>query len=159
MKVYFGQIYVEPGVSYQFTHHFQQWLGQFVSVHVCASPEFISSYGMDYSLMIRISAKSGIELPEIKGPTVFKRDKDVEFSIFLPHNKSQVTDYSLVLQQLMLGVIHILSSVKIDTSSLLDHLPHLIDEALNTPSMIRDQSTLAHNALSDASQNPNVVAS
>jgi hypothetical protein len=36
--------------------------------------------------MVRINARTGSAENEIKGPTVFKRTKDVEYTLFLPYD-------------------------------------------------------------------------
>ena len=84
MQVFFGQIYIKPGISFGFSHRFQTYLGQKVSALVSPSREFTERYGSDWELMFRISAKEGITENELRGPTVFRKDKDVEFTIFLP---------------------------------------------------------------------------
>jgi hypothetical protein len=84
MKVYFGQIWVTSTAQLNFSHHFQIALSDVVSGLVAPSREFIQRFGEDYCLTIRISAKNGISNNEIKGPIVYKRDKEAEFVVFLP---------------------------------------------------------------------------
>src|SRR5438128_660345 len=84
MKVHFGQIYIEPGVEFPFSHLFQRYLAKEVTALVVPSGKFIEKYGSDFELMFRISAKNGIQDNEIRGPTVFRKAKDVEYTVFLP---------------------------------------------------------------------------
>ena len=84
MQIFFGQIYIKPGISFPFSLHFQRVLGERISSLVSTSVDFEKRYGSEWNIMIRISAKDGIEKNEIRGPTVFRKSKDVEFSVFLP---------------------------------------------------------------------------
>src|SRR5262252_8362153 len=89
MKVHFGQIYVEPGITFPFSLHFQRRLSDEVSALLAPSAKFIQQYGENWELMFRISAKRTIHDCEIRGPSVFKKDKDLEFTIFLPFDVIQ----------------------------------------------------------------------
>src|SRR5947207_12558625 len=92
MKIFVGQIYIEPGASYPFSHQFQTWLGEELTNRVQPSQQFLRAYPDGFDLIFRVSAKSKINKPEIKGPTVFKRGKDVEFTVFLPHDGREPSD-------------------------------------------------------------------
>ena len=84
MIVFVTQIYIEPGCDYPCPHIFQQFVSQEITRRVEMSTSFAQQVGPDFKLIFRMSAKPALEAPEIKGPTVFKKDKDVEFTIFLP---------------------------------------------------------------------------
>src|SRR5438132_14279232 len=84
MKVWFGQIYIGPGVSFPFSHHFQRRLSHEVTALVEPSEKFIKKFGREFELMFRISAKQKLKRNEIRGPTVFNKTRDVEYTIFLP---------------------------------------------------------------------------
>ena len=86
MKVHFGQIYIEPGIAFPFSHHFQRRLAADITSLITPSAAFIATYGADWELMIRISAKTGIDENEIRGPSVYMADKGVEFSVFVPYD-------------------------------------------------------------------------
>lgn len=85
MKVFLGQIYGEPGVSFPFSHHMQTWLGNQLSDLATPSSEFLKKYSADFDLMVRVSARTKSAEVEVKGPTVFKKTKDVEYTVFLPY--------------------------------------------------------------------------
>jgi hypothetical protein len=87
MNIYFGQIYITPGVSFPWTIHFQRLLGETVTSLVRPGPRFIAQYGENWNLMFRISAKRGILSSEIRGPSKFRKDLRVEYSIFLPFDQ------------------------------------------------------------------------
>jgi hypothetical protein len=82
MKIFVGQIYIKPGITFPFSLQFQRWLGDALTERVEASEQFCKAYGANFALGLRISAKEEISEPEIKGPTVFKRNRNVEFTIF-----------------------------------------------------------------------------
>ena len=84
MKVHFRQIYIEPGVTFPFSCDLQRRLAREVSALVEPSAKFLKKYGDDFELTFNVSAKSGIDANEIRGPSVFRRAKDVEYTIFLP---------------------------------------------------------------------------
>jgi hypothetical protein len=87
MNIYFGQIYITPGVSFPWSIHFQRLLGETVTPLVSPGPRFIAQYGENWNLMFRISAKRGILSSEIRGPSKFRKDRRVEYSIFLPFDQ------------------------------------------------------------------------
>src|SRR5262249_28304632 len=84
MKVAFSQVYIEPGANFPFSVHFQRLLTTEVTALVQPSANFLETYGEVSELIFRVSAKHRLEDNEIKGPTVFKKEKDVEFTVFLP---------------------------------------------------------------------------
>ena len=84
MNVFFSQIYIEPGVDFPFSYHFQRRLSEQVTSLVMPSARFLAKYGDDYKLIFNVSAKQVIQVNEIRGPTVFKKTKDVEYTAFLP---------------------------------------------------------------------------
>ena len=85
MKIYFGQLYIQAGISFPFNSSFQRFLSEEVSKLVEMNPKFEQSYGTEYELMFRISAKKELLTNEICGPTIFKKEKDIEYTIFLPY--------------------------------------------------------------------------
>jgi len=84
MKVWFGQVYIEPGVNFPFSHHFQRRLSQEVTALTKPSREFIKKHGEDFELMFNVSAKQALQDNEIRGPAVFRKTKDLEYTVFLP---------------------------------------------------------------------------
>jgi len=44
----------------------------------------VKKYGEDWDLMFRISARAAIGDTDIRGPSVFRKNRNVEYSIFLP---------------------------------------------------------------------------
>ena len=87
MKVSVGQIYIQAGVDFPFSFDMQSWISKELSALASPGPAFLKSYGKGFELIIRLSAKTELGENEIKGPTVFKKDKDVEYTLFLPYDR------------------------------------------------------------------------
>ena len=86
-----------------------------------------------------MSAKEGLARPEIKGPTVFKRDKDVEYTVFLPFDRSVDMDantLSRALDLLLSSMIEILEELDMTTTGLSAELSAIIDRILGDAKMI-----------------------
>ncbi len=67
--------------------------------------------------MFRMSAKAEIAEPEIRGPNVFQRNNDVEYSIFLtfdPEHAQSDEGLRNVLRQLLDQIIGIAASLEMD---------------------------------------------
>jgi hypothetical protein len=139
MSIYVSQIYPEAGVSYPFNHRFQKYLSDLVSAKVGTSKKFADMYGPEYDLIFRMSAKEGLAKPEIKGPTVFKRDKDVEYTVFLPFDRSVEMDaktLSRALDFLLSNMIEILKELEMTTTGLSEELSAIVDRILGDAKMI-----------------------
>ena len=140
MKIFVGQIYIKAGVAFPFSLRFQKWLGDALSERVEASMQFSNKYGSGFELGLRISAKEDIEQPEIKGPTVFKQDKTVEFTIFLPYRANDYHDLkvaSLLVNQMLQSIVIILQQIDLDPTDILRDTVYLQSEFLNTQNLMR----------------------
>lgn len=135
MKVHFGQIYIEPGVNFPFSHGFQLRLGKEITDLVSPSPSFIKKYGPDWELMFRISAKSGREDNEIRGPTVFRKDKDLEYTVFLPDDtiKRSTKVPETAMQFLLEGCCTAFEILAIDTAMLKGRMASIIEQFSSDP--------------------------
>ena len=83
MKVNFCQTYIEPEVDFPFSHHFQHRISAEVTALVEPSAKFIKKYGRDFELTFNVSAKTALQDNEIRGPTVYRKTKNVEVHDFL----------------------------------------------------------------------------
>ncbi len=137
MKVYFGQVYIQVGISFPFSHLFQNFLGTKVTELVKPSSKFIKCYAEDYSLMFRISAKKELTENEIRGATVYKKDKDVEFSIFLPYTPimQKENPNREALKYLFEGIYEVLEKYEINVSMLKSEQNKIIDKIMSSPEM------------------------
>ena len=142
MKVWFGQIYIEPGVSFPFSHHFQRRLSQEVTALVKPSANFLKNYGEDFELMFRISAKKALHDNEIRGPTVFRKTKDVEYTLFLPFTviMRHADAPKVALTFLLKGVCDVFDLLEIDKTKLIEKQASLIDGICSDPTMLAEPS-------------------
>lgn len=139
MRIYVSQIYIEVGVEYPFSHHFQRYLSEELTRWVTPSESFVNDYGEDYDVIFNVSAKAGITQPQIMGPTIFAKDKDVEFTIFLPFEKSEARGqkaYRRVLRQLVYQVVEVLRRLDMDVSRLSEEIDRIVDRIVGDPRMI-----------------------
>jgi hypothetical protein len=137
MQVFFGQIYIQVGVGFPFSHRFQRRLSNEVTAVTVPSAKFINKYGADYNLMFNVSAKKEIQDNEIRGPTVFKKDKDVEYTVFLPFDvitrNPEVAKSALGF--LLKGVCYVFELLDIETASLVERQASLIEQICADPMM------------------------
>ena len=139
MKIFVGQIYIKPGVSFPFSLRFQKWLGDALTQRVVASELFRNAYADNFRLGLRISAKDDIDQTEIKGPTVFKRDKSVEFTIFLPHRICNYNEPECslgVLRLILRSAIRVLEGLGLDAAKVKNDLAALEDDFVSTPGLL-----------------------
>jgi len=137
MNIYVSQIYQEAGVNYPFTHRFQQFISKAITERIVESERFAAQYGKDFDLIFRMSAKSDIAETEIKGPTVFKKDNDVEYTIFLPFRGDGYDSTSLyeVVKLLLSGIVHVLDELGFDSARVSDNADEIARHAIETPAM------------------------
>ena len=138
MTIHFGQVYVQPGVSFPFTHHFQRRLSEAISALVEPSPTFAKKFGDDYALIFRISAKKGLHDNEVLGPTVFKKARDVEYTVFLPFDEiARSSDVPrTALRYLLKGVCSVFNSLGIDSSRVVGAQESIVEGICSDPKMI-----------------------
>jgi len=137
MNIYYSQFYYQAGSSFPFSYKFQIYLSEETTRLVKPSTRFIELHGEDYSLMFRISAKRELAINEIVGPTVYKKDKDVEYSIFLPYTPiiQQSEPYISALEHILEGAYEILDDYEIDTSKLKAEQGVIINNIVTLPEM------------------------
>jgi hypothetical protein len=134
-----SQIYIEPGVNFPFSHIAIKYIDEGISDLVVPSAKFIHKYGDDYRLIFNISAKHSLEENEIRGPTVFKRTKDVEYSIFLPFTVivSRADAPQTALKFLFQGIYAVFDSLEIDASRVREQEPSMIEHVCSDQAMFR----------------------
>jgi hypothetical protein len=137
MKIYFGQIYIQAGISFLFNHLFQKFMGTKVTEFIEPSSKFIKLHGEDYNLIFRISAKKELAINEIRGATVYKKDKDVEFTIFLPYTviMQTIEPNKEALKYLFDGIYEVLGKYEINILKLKSEQDMIIDKIMSSPEM------------------------
>lgn len=140
MQIHFGQIYIEQGAYFPFTCDFQRYISAEVSSSVVPSTAFITKYGDDYSLIFRISAKQSLYENEIRGPTVFKKTKDVEFTIFLPFEEIMHRAHppSAALNWIFAGVYSVFDRLDIEAGTLRERQSFIIKHICSDSQMFED---------------------
>ncbi len=145
MNVYFRQVYVYPGVDFPFTHVCQKFLSHEVTEAIVVSDKFIKSYGSEFNLTFNISAKNGLRDNETKGPSVFRKTADVEYTIFLPFDviinegdeKRRHKDVPrLALQFLFKGIYSVFEVLGISPAAVREKQDSLIEQICSDPSML-----------------------
>jgi hypothetical protein len=141
-----SQIYAQVGVSFPFSWHFQRLLTDKLTEVLRPSPKFSHRYGDDFTIIFRISAKAEIADIEIRGPTVYKKAKDVEYSIFLPYKiisqeGGKEARYNRALEYLFMGMVKVLQSLEINTTALENAIPLLVKEVFVNPLMLEKEDS------------------
>lgn len=138
MEVAIGQVYIRPGVNFPFSFRMQVWLSKKLTSAATKADAFEKKYGAGFSLMINLSAKTQISANEIKGPAVFKKDKDVEYTLFLPFDVIRAAEESrqAAAEYLLTGIHSIFEKVGIDTIKLDKKKTSIIDNLCSDPTML-----------------------
>ncbi len=141
MKIFVRQIYIEPRVNYPFSVHFQRFIHVELTKRLSASDLFLRKYGNDFTLVFNLSAKAALSQPEIRGPTVFRKTKDVEYTIFLPFNMDRPqgpATYRRALEMLIASICKVLAKLEFDVSQLSRDSDQIIEMILSDPKMISE---------------------
>ena len=140
MRVFIGQIYIKPGVDFPFSHQMQGWLGEQLSSMANPSAEFVRKYGADFALVVRVSADTGIVENRIKGPTIFKKTRDVEYTVFLPFDViDKASDGCRVaLDFLLRGIESVFHQAGIDAERLPERKASILDHICSDASMFTE---------------------
>lgn len=142
MKVSFSQVYIELGANFPFSVHFQRLLTKEVTALVQPSRNFIESYGADFELGFNVSAKHSLKDNEVRGPTIFKKSKAVEYTVFLPFDliMSHMDAPKRALLFLLIGVCDVFDMLEIDKTKLLERRQSVIDAICSDPTMLAEPS-------------------
>jgi hypothetical protein len=155
MRVYFGQVYIEQGAEFPFTCDFQRYISQEVTSLVKTSSKFIEKYGDDFKLGFNVSAKHELEKNEVRGPSVFRKAKDVEYTIFLPFAvfMQQPDPRLAALGFLFQGVYDVFRRLEIDSSKLQEQEGRIIQHICSNSEMFESET---QHLASQARNGPNV---
>lgn len=140
MNIYLGQFYIEAGASFPFSLFFQKWFGKNLTEFSNGWGINIEKYPEDFDLIFRISSKTKINEIEIKGPSIFKKDKNVEFTIFIPYRKIEQGDIDgikVVCRSLIHAIELVFLEIGISPSILRSRSQEMIDAIVNNPDMFK----------------------
>ena len=116
-----------------------------MSAVTITSSQFLQRFGEDWNLVFNVSAKADISENEIRGPSIFKKTKDVEFTVFLPFDviQSEPSVPQAALGFLLQGVGSVFQSLGVASQKLKDREATLIERICADPKMFKgpfDQS-------------------
>jgi hypothetical protein len=139
MMVSIGQVYIKPGVNFPFSHLMQIWVSEELSSVADDCAEFQKKYGREFELIVRISADTQIADNVLKGPTVFRKAKDVEYSVFLPIDiiVKAPGGCRVAMEFLMAGIRSVFQKVGIDPTKLDERKAVIIDHVCSDPIMLK----------------------
>lgn len=140
MKVSIGQIYNKPGVSFPFSHLMQRWLAKELSAITNPSAAFVKKYGADFRLTIRVSADTQIADCQVKGPAVFKKDKGIEYSVYLPFDTivADPRGCRAAVEFLVAGIRSIFEKIGADPTELDKKRGFIVDHICSDPTMLSE---------------------
>ncbi len=141
MRVIVSQLYPEARTWFPFTQFFQSKLSDWLSQKASMWQVFDETYGTDYTLIFRMSAKRDISQTEIVGPTVFRRTKDVEYTIFLPFDGSlsyDNQDLLLAATRCVTAVSEILTKLQICVDGIAVSSDSFIKELIVDPKSVEE---------------------
>jgi hypothetical protein len=140
MKVAVAQIYIEPGASFPFSYLMQRWLSQELSSLATPTNAFLKRNGEGFMLTVYISAKTKAESNEIRGPSVAKKSKIVEYTLFLPYD---VIDRSedrcrAAMTHIVTGIQSIFQLAEIEAEGLEARRAAILDHVCADPTMLEE---------------------
>jgi hypothetical protein len=139
MTVYITQMYTEPGEDYPFSHLWQGRLSDEITKYIKPSKKFCRLYGNDFDLDLYVDANSSLASPQVSGPIALKKDKSVEYIITLTFDRNAdpkiPKSFVNVLKEVFEAVCNVLDDLEIDTNSLNNAIPALIDKIVEDKSM------------------------
>ena len=142
MRVSFTQVYTKVGVDFPFSWKLQKYLRDQISAVVKSSAK-LEAMGAPEELAFYISARSGIQSTDVRGPAVSKRLKTVEFSLFLPFSEAARTEAfpEKPLRELLAGVREVLAVLEIDTTSYDKICPRIVAYVISNKAEFTDYNS------------------
>lgn len=141
MKISFVQLYSEVGAS------FDRIDGPLLHALVVRLnglekniPELAKKFqGGDFKLLFTLSAKSGVAAVDIKGPTVWKKENKVGFSLFLPWRKTNdfIDEVEFVLPWISKAIVSVFHKYDVDGSGVDLVIREVIEETKASPDKFR----------------------
>ena len=140
MNVSFSQIYMVPGVDFPLSHSFQHRISKDVSRSIKSSATFLKRYGAEFELVFNVSAKPRIRTSKICGPSVSKKTKRVDYTIFLPFDAilRHADAPRVAVKSLLEAVCDVLVRLEIDTARLVARQNAIIEGICSDPKMLEE---------------------
>jgi hypothetical protein len=140
MKIVFSQIFVQVGVKFNFSYKLYKYLQEELCWLIAPSVKFIKLYKEDYEIIFNVSAKKELAINEIVGPRTSKKNKTIEFTIFLPYTPTmqEPEPNKSALGYLFQGIYEVLGKYEIDMSKLKAEQERMIDKIMSSPEMFEE---------------------
>jgi hypothetical protein len=138
MRFYLGQVYSKPWVSFPFSHELQRYLSREIGARIAPSGSFVARYGADWALTLRLGADTNLTRNKIEGPSVSKKNRDVEYALVLPFDaivESSGDLHRAALEFALVGIAEVLRRAGLDPSRVSAASSALIDEICARPEM------------------------
>jgi hypothetical protein len=144
MEIAVSQVYTKAGVNFPFSFTLQEYVSDTLSSFALPTSAFIQKYGVNWSLIIRVNADLGTINNRIVGPSVFKKDKDAEFTLFLPYDAILNSADSLhtAIEFLLEGVSTVFDRVGIEAPELVKNRESIINYIYSEPRMLDEPWSL-----------------
>jgi len=107
------------------------------------SEAFKERFGEEWDLGFNVSAKQGIGHTEIRGPQRFKKDKEVEFTMFLPYDVVQLQQEPLRAAMVLTveATIQVLQRLQIDTGRISADADRFIEHLMAGRGVVKESRT------------------
>lgn len=137
MKIIFSQIFIQVGVKFNFSFMMYNYLQEQFNLLITPSEKFSKLYGGEYELIFNVSAKRELAITEIIGPRTSKKNRTIEFTIFLPYTTTikEEEPNKKALEHLFQGTCEVFEKYVIDTSKLKTEQEKIIDKIMCSSEM------------------------
>lgn len=117
----------------------QQWISAQLTAVADTPVDFVKRYGADFQLAINLSAKRDTTTNDVRGPTVFKRYKTVDYSVFLPFDAIKHADdgCGCAMRYFIDGVRIVFGKLGIETEKLDARRDEIISHVCSEPLMLK----------------------
>jgi hypothetical protein len=143
MKIFFGLLFLDPDAVYPLSVRWCEFMSERISALDLPSAAFEAKYASGYNLIFRVNAERGLREVKVHGPTHFRRQRDVEFTIVLPHAGEPIRNVAgcaLALHLLFNGTARVLRELDVDPTNLEAAAPGIVAETLQQPRLFRFDS-------------------
>jgi len=140
MKIEFSHIFIQVGIKFNFSYKLHNFLSEKVSSLVSISDFFLKHYDDSYELIFNVSAKKELAINEIVGPRTSKKNKTIEFTIFLPYTPimQEPEPNKSALEHLFQGIYEVFRKYEIDTSKVKKEQGEIINKIMSSPEMFEE---------------------
>lgn len=116
----------------------QRWMAEQLSALSSEFSQAQTKYGSDFELMVRLGADTEMTQNAIKGPSVFRKTKDIEYFLDLPFDVIARSSEGrrMAAEFLLDGIRTIFEKAGIEVASLDEKRASIIDHLCSDPTML-----------------------